>query len=65
MIKTWQALLIYLGLMTGGYIWATFWESAPFLAFATQLTIGFLGYTGKRLWQKKINNEHTEDMSEE
>jgi len=53
------ALLIYLFAMVGAYIWATFYPDAPFLAFATQLTIAFGTYITKRLIQKqdKYSNE--------
>jgi len=47
------ALLIYLFAMVGAYVWTTFYPDAPFLAFATQLTIGFVAYITKRLVQKQ------------
>jgi len=47
------ALLIYLFAMVGAYVWVTFYPDAPFLAFATQLTIGFVAYITKRLVQKQ------------
>lgn len=44
---------IYFALLSGGYIWATYYPKAPFLAYATQITIGFGVYITKRLIQKK------------
>ena len=36
------------------YIIATIWSAAPFLGFATQLTVGFAAYIAKRYAQKKL-----------
>ena len=47
------ALVIYSGLMVAAYVWSTFYEKAPFLAFATQATLTFVAYMTKRLMQKK------------
>ena len=47
------ALIIYSGLMVAAYVWSTFYEKAPFLAFATQATLAFVAYMTKRLMQKK------------
>jgi len=57
-IRSWHAYLIYALLITGGYVWATFFEDAPFLAFATQITIGFGVYVTKRLVQKRKEFNH-------
>jgi hypothetical protein len=55
-IRSWHAFLIYSSLITAGYVLATF-KDAPFLAYASQITIGFAAYIGKRLWQKRFNND--------
>jgi len=47
------ATIIYFLLMTGAYVWATLHPGSPFLAFATQMTIGYVAYIAKRLVQKK------------
>ena len=49
------ALVTYFVLLAGAFAWATFYPTAPFLAFATQLTIGFVAYIAKRHQDKKIN----------
>jgi len=52
-ISTSLALVIYTVVMSGGMVFATFYENVPFLAFATQFTIGFVAYVTKRLVQKR------------
>lgn len=52
-ISTSLAFVMYVVAMSGGMVFATFIESVPFLAFATQFTIGFVAYITKRLIQKK------------
>jgi len=55
MIKSWQALLIYFLIMLVGYVWASFYD-APYLALASNITIGVGAYFGKRIIQRKIEN---------
>ena len=52
MIGSSRALLIYTLAMCGAYALSAFRE-APFLAFATQFTIGFVAYITKRIVQKR------------
>lgn len=47
------ALLLYIGVIIGAYLFSTWMPSAPFLAFSTQFTLGFVAYITKRLVQKK------------
>lgn len=49
------ALVTYFVLLSGAFVFATFYAKAPFLAFATQLTIGFVAYITKRYHDKKLN----------
>jgi len=49
------ALVAYFVLLSGAFVWATFYSKAPFLAFATQITIGFVAYIAKRHQDKKLN----------
>lgn len=58
------AFVVYCGLMVGGFVFATFVPAAPYLAFAVQVTLGFGGYLGKRLIQKKeqYSNGKTEGL---
>lgn len=54
------ALVIYSGIMVGAYLFSTWLTDAPFLAFASQFTIGFVAYLTKRIVQKQakygVNN---------
>jgi len=52
-LRTTHAVLIAIGLLTASYVWATFFPTAPFQAFATTLGLVFGAYAGKRLLQKK------------
>lgn len=52
-LRTSVVFIIYGILMTGGFIFSTFYTEAPYLAFASQFTIGFGVYVTKRLIQKK------------
>ena len=58
-IKSWQAFLIWAALLTGAFIYTGFKPDAQFGNFATWLTLGLGMYTGKRLFQKRVdfNNE--------
>jgi len=58
-LRSTVAFFIYAGLLTGGFIFASYIKDTPYLAFATQLTIGFGIYITKRLIQKqeKFNEE--------
>lgn len=53
MIKTTHAFIITLLVLTGGFMWATFFPGAPFVAFSGTVGLVFAGYSGKRLMQKK------------
>jgi len=44
---------IYFALISGGYMWGTYHPEAPYLAFATQITLGYVAFVTKRLIQKK------------
>lgn len=56
------ALVIYAAMMAAAFMFSTFYEQAPFLAFASQFTIGFVAYVTKRLMQRKaIYNNHKEE----
>lgn len=55
MIKSWIAFVIYTVVLSGTFVLSIFYNEAPFLAFATQFTIGFGAYLAKRLVQKKSN----------
>jgi len=48
-----------------GFIWATFFPSAPFSAFSIALTGGLTAVVGKRLWQKKFNHEKDMEVHED
>ena len=52
-IKTTHALLITLGVLVGGFVWATFYPVAPYVAFSGTVGLVFGAYAGKRLLQKK------------
>ncbi len=52
-IRSGQAFLIYIIAMTIGFVFSSFKTEAPYLTFATQLTIGFTAYITKRLIQKR------------
>lgn len=49
------ALVAYFVLLSGAFVWTTFYSKAPFLAFATQITVGFVAYIAKRHQDKKLN----------
>jgi len=53
MISSTVAFLIYSGTMIGAFLFSTWTPEAPFLAFASQFTLGFIAYITKRLIQKK------------
>jgi len=46
------AFVIYSIIMVGGFVWATFFLTAPYQTLAEFLTIGAAAYWGKRLLQK-------------
>ena len=51
-IRSWQTFLIWLGVLTFGFVWTTLKPGAPFSAFAEALTAGFGLYLTKRTIQK-------------
>ncbi len=46
------AFVIYSIIMVGGFVWATFFLTAPYQTLAEFLTLGAAAYWGKRLLQK-------------
>ena len=48
-----RSLVIYAIAMCGAYVLTAFYPDLPFLAFATQITVGFIAYWTKRLIQKR------------
>jgi len=48
-----HAFVLYCLLMTGGFILAAFKPGAPFVEYATHLTLAAIAYITKRLVQKK------------
>ena len=52
-LKTTHALLITLGVLVGGFVWATFFPQSPFVSFSGTVGLVFGAYAGKRLLQKK------------
>lgn len=58
-IKSSMAFVIYVISMLGAYVFTGFFKEAPYLTFATQLTIGFGVFITKRLFQKhsRFNGE--------
>jgi len=59
MIGSSRSLLLYTVAMCGAYVFTAYHPELPFLAFATQFTIGFVAYWTKRLIQKR--KEYNED----
>ena len=62
MIRSQHAFIIYTVVMVGMCVFTAFKPSVPFLAFATQFSLGFIGYLTKRVVQrnmeiKRENNE--------
>ena len=53
MITSSKALILYSLLMCAAYVVDIFRPAADFLAFSTQITLGFIAYMTKRLHQKK------------
>ena len=55
-----HAFILYCLLMTGGFVLTAFKPGAPFVEYATHLTLGAIAYITKRLVQKRnafSNNE--------
>ena len=52
-MKTYQAFLLCIATLAGGFVWATFYPVAPYVAFSGTVGLVFGCYTGKRLLQKK------------
>ena len=53
MITSSGAWVIYIAAMLAAYVINIAFPVAPFLAFSTQLTLGFIAYITKRIIQKK------------
>ena len=60
-IRTSIAFIIWAVLLSGAYILTAKYPSAKFDVYAMWLTLGLTAYTGKRLWQKKFNNNEKEN----
>ncbi len=58
-LHTGLAFLIWALLISGAFVFTGFKDAAQFGTYATWLTVGLSGYTGKRLFQKKkeFNNK--------
>ena len=52
-MKTYQAFLLSVAVLVAGFVFATFFPTAPYATFAGTLGLVFVGYAGKRLMQKK------------
>jgi len=52
-MRTYQAFILCVAVLTAGFIWASFFTEAPYTTFAGTLGLVFGAYAGKRLLQKK------------
>ena len=52
-MRTYQAFLLCIATLVGGFVWATFFPQAPFVSFSGTVGLVFGAYAGKRLLQKK------------
>ena len=52
-IRTYQAFMITLCVLAGGFVWASFYTDAPYEMFASAVVAVFGGYGYKRLKQKE------------
>jgi len=52
-MRTYQAFLLTVAVLSAGFILAAFVPAAPYVTFAGTISLVFGGYTGKRLLQKK------------
>jgi uncharacterized membrane protein YfcA len=52
-MKTWQAFVMCIAVLTAGFVFATYKQHAPYTTLASAVGIVFAAYAGKRLWQKK------------
>lgn len=52
-VTTTKGFLITTALLFAGFIWTTFYQSAPYTTLATTLGIVFGALAGKRLIQKR------------
>lgn len=57
-IRSTHAIIIYTIVMVGAFIYSSLNVDAPFLAFATQFTLGFIAYITKRLVQNHRRTPH-------
>ena len=53
-VRSTVAFIIYALLITGGFVFAAYKTAAPYLAFASQLTIGFGAYIARRYMNNKL-----------
>ena len=53
MITSSRAILLYTGIMVAAFVTTIVFPAAPFLAFTTQFTVGFVAYLTKRIVQKR------------
>ena len=52
-MRTYQAFILCVAVLTAGFIWASFFTEAPYITFASTLGLVFGGYASKRLIQKR------------
>ena len=64
MIRSQHAFIIYTVVMVGICVFTAFKPSVPFLAFATQFSLGFAAYLTKRVVKHNIDikRENNENM---
>lgn len=52
-MRTWQAFVMCIALLTAGFVFTTYNIGAPYATYAGTIGIVFGAYAGKRLLQKK------------
>lgn len=52
-MKTWQAFVMCIALLTAGFVFTTYNMNAPYIAYSGAVGMVFTAYAGKRLLQKK------------
>jgi hypothetical protein len=48
------AFILYSCLLGGGFVFATYNTAAPYLAFSSQITVGFGAYIARRYFNNKL-----------
>ena len=54
MVSSTVAFILYSTLLGGGFVFATYNPTAPYLAFSSQITIGFGAYIARRYFNNKL-----------